>query len=169
MQAGCASAATHCVTRARFGCCVHTPSSLSTCWCSGRRVMVVTSRMLQQRSNTTVLSGDANTLELCLGQPHTVHHCRSAMLPPASDACCCCYCRGPIHLASTAGGRFSQKIDCIGSAEAEMHALSPNRRHAAARKSSCQPATHNSAMSLPLSAACAFSTLMATAVLRHVP
>jgi hypothetical protein len=30
-------------------------------------------------------------------------------------------------------------------------------------------ATHNSAMSLPLSAACAFSTLMATAVLRQVP
>jgi hypothetical protein len=43
------SPCTHCVTSARLGGCVHTPSSLSTCWCSGRRVMVVTSRMLQQQ------------------------------------------------------------------------------------------------------------------------
>jgi hypothetical protein len=74
MQAGCSGAATHCVTRARLGCCVHTPSSLSTCWCSGRRVMVVTSRMLQQRSNTILLSGETYALDLCIGQPHTAHH-----------------------------------------------------------------------------------------------
>lgn len=37
------SSTTHCVTRARFGGVVHTPSSLSTCGCSGSRVMVDTS------------------------------------------------------------------------------------------------------------------------------